>query len=141
MSGGARASPRTQLVLGTGDGDADGIIVDKGAAGLWKRLEGQQEYSGYTAPAWPSASAHHTPGAGSCSPFCIFRLDTDPTEHSDLQPNSSSSAAIAQELGAKLAAARATGFRPERGPVDPEACIAGMELWGGFWGPWVGVEA
>ena len=142
VSGGARSSPRSQLILGTGDGGVDGIIVDKGAAGLWKRLEGNQHYAGWTAPAWPNATAHHTPDAADCSPFCLFRLDTDPHERADLQPNASSgaAAAIAQELAEKMVAARATGFHPVRGPQDPQACVTGMAKYGGYWGPWVGVE-
>ena len=38
-------------------------------------------------------------------------------------------------------AARKTGFRPDRGPQDPNSCLTAMGRWGQFWGPWVGLPS
>ena len=39
--------------------------------------------AGWTGPVCPNAT-FKAPSHGSCSPFCLFRLDTDPGEHDDL---------------------------------------------------------
>lgn len=138
LSGAQPHSPRRDVIIGTGDGAVNGIIMDSPnrTAGLWKRLEGTISASGWTAPQSPNAS-YKTPGASKCEPFCMFRLDEDPGEHHDLAREQGVEG-VAAELSARMEAARKTGFAPDRGPQDPQACLTAMEQYGGFWGPWAG---
>ncbi len=168
VSGAVPESPRRQVVLGTGDGAANGIVADysaghgtggghhggsdggpaaasqANATGLWKLLTDDHIlYDGWTGPECPNAT-YVSPPAGRCAPFCLYRLDQDPTEHDDLQPAVAAgadpvAAAVAADLLARVAAANATGFHPNRGDEDAASCLAAVETWGGYWGPWIGV--
>ena len=99
FTGAVTKSPRTEIALGTGNGEVNGIIVDYGAScegaiavpnatGIWKRLESKSiDFAGWTGPECPNQT-YVTPKAASCEPYCLFRLDTDPNEHLDLRlPN------------------------------------------------------
>ena len=52
-------------------------------ARLRKRLEGSVSQAGWTGPQCPNAT-YRTPSSSTCAPFCLFRLDADPYEYSDL---------------------------------------------------------
>jgi hypothetical protein len=80
-----------------------------------------------------------TPGLGRCKPFCLFELELDPGEHRDRRGDGSA-AQVAAALDRRMNATRATGFAPQRGKSDPQSCVTAVEKYGGFWGPWVGVE-
>ena len=60
----------------------------------------------------------------------------DPSEYAEI---SAAHPAIVADLQALIAAAAATVFNPSRGGVDPAACAAATGMYGGFWGPWLGV--
>ena len=74
--------------------------------------------------------AHHAKG--------LFDVLADPSEYNDLV-NDTSHDAVALELHLKMSAASSGGFRPNRGPQDPQSCITAMERYNGWWGPWVDV--
>lgn len=67
---------------------------------------------------------------------CLYNLGADPTEHDDLAVVAAHGSIMAQ-LFEKLQHHNATTFTPDRGAVDPAACAATKEVYGGFWGPWV----
>lgn len=86
LAGDIDTSPRTDVLLGTGSTEINGIVAEDAyvsASGrsvkLWKRLEGGISQAGWTGPECPNAT-YRTPGAGQCNPFCLFDLSTDPTE-------------------------------------------------------------
>jgi hypothetical protein len=62
------------------------------------------------------------------------RLDVDPGEHRDV---SGQYQQVVAQLKAAMAVEQAHVFSPDRGTIDPGACVAAMTRWNGFWGPWV----
>lgn len=134
LSGKTAVSPRNQVLLGTGDGAVNGVIWSNGTT-IWKRLEGVMKMDGWTGPQCPNAT-FKTPGNGKCDPFCLFQLNTDPSEFKNLV-NKSSLAGLADTLKAKIVAGAATGFHPDRGGQDVQSCLTAMERYNGWWGPWV----
>jgi hypothetical protein len=127
ISGKAASSPRTQVVLGTGNGEVGGIVWSNGtvigaaaaaaaAAGtgtgsagsdatgmtrtvIWKLLvEEQISQAGWTGPQSPNAT-FVTPGGSTCDPFCLYRLDEDPYEHDDLSKKDGRSASVTASIG------------------------------------------
>ena len=66
----------------------------------------------------------------------LYDLVADPTEHFDLGANPAHGA-VKAELATMLRQHNATTFTPDRGAVDPAACTAAREKYGGFCGPWV----
>ena len=141
IAGDVKQSPRTEVLLGTGATAINGIVaVDTTTSSsppkLWKRLEGGISQSGWTGPECPNAT-YKTPGGGQCHPFCLFDLTADPTEHVDLA-NSTDPAAVeqAKALGAKMVEGRKHLFAPDRGSQDPQSCIAAVQKFDGWWGPW-----
>ena len=97
LSGQVAHSPRTQVIVGTGDGVVGGVVWQNQTDGsIWKRLEEKGiGMNGWTGPQCPNAT-FHTPGKRDCEPFCFFRLDQDPYEYNDLAP------ALATDLGADV---------------------------------------
>jgi hypothetical protein len=72
-----------------------------------------------------------------CEPACLFRLDTDPSEHDD---RALAEPALLQHMLGQLRAVNGSTLSPDRGKPDLAcACQAAMGHWGGFWGwgPWV----
>ena len=162
LSGRAARSPRVELPLGSsvlangsldlyGEGDplgngtrsftvVGGLLMYDGGE-LWKLLYEDVAMSGWQGPRFPNGSTTtdfvrsvEPCGGGRGHGGCLFRLDADPTEHHDvahLHPHR-----VASMLAA-LKRHNATVFSPDRGPWDPNACVAAMGKWGGFWGPWL----
>ena len=65
---------------------------------------------------------------------CLYRLDVDPTEHTDLAP---SHPKLLATMLAELQRHNRSVWSPDRGSWDPAACAAALTTWGGTWGPWV----
>ena len=58
LSGEVDISPRDQVLLGTGNGNVNGIIISNisnGTTKIWKRLEGDVAFAGWTGPTCPNA--------------------------------------------------------------------------------------
>ena len=81
-----------------------GVIVDEGAAGLWKLLTGNVDQAVYTGPHYPNATTDMNSAffVGHCSGGCLYNLRDDPLEEYDL----------AAEMPAKADALRAKVRRP-----------------------------
>jgi len=113
-----------------------GLIVDERSksGGLWKLLTGEVDEAVYTGPHWPNVS---TSMAGwykqQCADGCLYDLDDDPLETTDLAADSVDTVA---RLHAKLSAYEASAFNPHRGSSDPKSCETAVQQYGGFWGPW-----
>lgn len=137
IRGAAATSPRTSVIIGDGNGGVGGALIATENGQIWKRLEGLITMAGWTGPECPNATFKTPPGA-KCSPFCLFRLDVDPNEYTDLANSTDSSATkMATQLKTLMTDAVKTGFRPNRGPSDPASCLAAVKKWSGYWGPWV----
>ena len=152
------AGPRREVALGTcanavhgdvfcqgsnpGPTDVNGVIaVDDVTGGLFKLIRGVVPEAVWTGPLAPNGT---NPGSGrsiDCGEQgCLFRLDTDPTEHVDLNADNATRSQYAQlvtRLSARIEAHRKTVFSPDRGTVDPRACDAALHNYGRFWGPWI----
>lgn len=136
-SGATRVPPRQSLSIGNPhNGDVQGVILDKGEAGLWKLLTGTINFDGYSTLDWPNAQSGKFPSRD-CGDGCLFRIDTDPTESHDV---AQSHPDIVAEFLKIRDAAQKTVFKPERGPQDPQSCVTAMQRYAGFWGPWVDVS-
>ena len=108
---------------------------------LWKLLIGRIPLAGWTWPKYPNGTAAATPPISCGTPGvsgtgCLYNLDADPTEQNDLG-GSAEFAAVKAELFGMIQHHNATTFTPDRGPVDPAACVAAKSRYGGFYGPWI----
>ena len=162
-SGQKDASPRRLLEIGSttcerpgepacinkwGWGDVrtvvQGLLVDMGAGkGLWKLLTGRTPMNGWQGPLFPNASTPHWLWSFNeifdCGEEgCLFRLDEDPTEQTDLrlaQP------AIAAAMLDQLRTLNQTTFSPYRGPGEQNGVVAAAcdaaRGYGGFFGPFL----
>eukprot|EP00040_Diaphanoeca_grandis_P016465 m.84937 g.84937 ORF g.84937 m.84937 type:complete len:573 (-) comp25821_c0_seq3:107-1825(-) len=134
LIGNISSSPRTELAVGTGNGDVNAFIWVNGTD-IWKLVEGSVSMAGWTGPQCPNAS-FRTPTNGNCHPQCVYKLDVDPSEYTDLSNESGASAPLLI-MKEKLKAASDSGFRPERGNQDPQSCLTALNKYDGFWGWWV----
>jgi len=137
-SGVSTVPPRNNITLGSKDGDVQGIILDKGPSGMWKLLTGKLNNDAWQGPSFPNASTTNFPTSDCKEVGCLFRIDADPTEHYDLAEKEK---AVLAELHSMRAEEQKHVFKPNRGPQDPQSCVAAINVYGGFWGPWVFPEA
>lgn len=137
ISGTEATSPRTHVIIGDGNGGVGGIVAATATGEIWKCLQGLLNMAGWTSQISPNAT-FKTPGSAWCKPFCLYQIDTDPSEYVDLVNSTNSTvAAIGAKLRQRMKTAAATGFRPSRGSQDNASCIAAVNEWNGYWGPWV----
>eukprot|EP00039_Didymoeca_costata_P007163 m.96923 g.96923 ORF g.96923 m.96923 type:complete len:570 (+) comp13570_c0_seq7:39-1748(+) len=131
IMGTKETSPRQHIFVGV-----QGVILANGTQ-LWKRLEGAIPMSGWTGPVCPNKT-FVTPGKSICQPFCLYRIDTDESEYTNLANIASDKyPQIVNETEALLTKARQSHFNPNRGPQDGQSCLTAMEKYNGFWGPWI----
>merc|ERR1711964_175254 len=98
-----------------------------GDRGIWKLLTGLQTMDGWQGPQFPNAT---TPKdaftftdayiADCGATGCLFRIDTDPGEHTDL---SSVNASMAAEMLETLRGFNSSTFSPDRGPGEDDGHI------------------
>ena len=114
------------------------VLLSFKGSSLWKQLVSPSiAMSGWTAPQSPNGT-YKTPGTEACEPFCVFDLLADPSEYKNLVNDTSAAMkAVTDELTGLMQAGQAGGFRPVRGPQDPQSCIVAMEKYEGWWGPWI----
>ena len=150
----------TECVNQWGWGDTttivSGLIEDAGEGeGLWKLLIGEQTQNGWQGPLYPNRStangafAFNDAFTAFCGETgCLFRLDTDPEERHNLLREGAKGAnatvlARAQRMMIALRKHNSTTFSPERGVGESDkkvvnaACKAGIDRYGGFFGPFV----
>jgi len=113
-----------------------GLIVDEGAAGLWKILTGDVQQDVHMGPHYPNASTDEVSAnfVGHCANGCLFELNSDPLESVDL---AAAKPLKLRQLYAKLEKYETTAFNPNRGGVNPAACQHALTEYGGFWGPFL----
>ena len=75
-------------------------------------------------------------GSGSGKAGCLFRLDEDEGEYNDLGGDTDQAARLNTMLDA-IHAGRKDAYNPKRGKSDPKACEAAVNLFGGYWGPFI----
>jgi arylsulfatase I/J len=135
LSGQNSTGPRNEIALGTGGANdttgVDGLIV-----GDWKILIGPNPQNGWTGPEYPNKTTNWDSGASieHCAAGCLFNIKEDPTEHVNLATKNPEKL---KELQARLVEIQKTVFSPNRGAVDPKACEAAVNKYGGYWGPWL----
>ena len=161
LSGKVSHSPRRQVQIGSttceqpakpgcinkwGWGDVrtvvQGLIEDRGDAGVWKLLIGRNPMNGWQGPYYPNkttpAHAWSFNEVYDCGETgCLFRLDADPSEHTDLKATQPE---IASEMLGRMRKLNRTTFSPYRGKGEQDrdveaACNAAQDRYGGFFGP------
>lgn len=68
-----------------------------------------------------------------CGAGCLFHLPTDMLEQHD---RAAAEPTIFQALQKRLDEIRETTYAPDRGALDPAACVANEKA-GGYWAPWL----
>jgi len=136
LSGQNKTSPRTEIPLG--DTLASDTIIGGLIQGPWKLLLGPIAQNGWTGPIYPNASTNWDSGSSieRCGRQigCLFNIAEDPTEHQEV---SSKYPDIQKKLFDRITELSKSVFSPNRGEVDPKACQAAVNVYGGFWGPWL----
>jgi len=141
-----------------------GLIKDYGKKGLWKVLLGYTGQTGWQGPIYPNATDTKTKEDGIECHFpwwgakwtwdcgrtgCLFRLDTDPTEHHDLlveTPDDPQVKKIHKDMMRIIKREGKNVFSPNRGPgeKDPltmvKPCDEAINRWSGFYGPYLELE-
>ena len=136
---GGSTHTREQVPIGDSDGTTTTVagIVARINGTLWKLMTGSLSQSFWQGVKFPNASSAPGDPSFDCgtSPGCVFDLDADPNEHNDM--GSTAPLTIVSELHRRLRVAQDSVFSPNRGDVDPAACLRATTTDGGFWGPWV----
>lgn len=144
VTGANSTSPRVEWILtplgedperAEHGGDA-GIMAE----GRYKLLVGRVAQAGWTGQVHPNSSQpwdsfkdYHNCTHGDIGKVgCLFDVLADPGEHNDLALQMP---AKANELFAKLKAAEADWFNPDRGAPNQKACDVAAST--GFWGPFL----
>mmetsp|Transcript_100598 Transcript_100598/g.288277 ORF Transcript_100598/g.288277 Transcript_100598/m.288277 type:complete len:575 (-) Transcript_100598:574-2298(-) len=160
LSGAVDYSPRREMPVGAPSGWHDvwggvklntsvvGIIYDDrnhttGTGGLWKLLVNGESMAIWQGPKYPNATS--AAGFGElglspeaifedCNEGCLYKLDEDPHEISDIADQYPD---LLAELQAKSQAYNETVFSPDRGTAQTIACDAAQGPWANFWGPFL----
>jgi len=134
LSGQNKTSPRIEIPIGSpGTPTKIGALIQ----GEWKLLVGPVAQNGWTGPIYPNITTDWDSGSSieHCGTTgCLFNIYDDPTEHFEVGDAHPEIRTILQNRIAELSK---TVFSPNRGPVDPAACDAALNTYGGYWGPFV----
>ena len=139
------ACGRTELHL-----SSQALLQCDGDGHLYKLVAGWQTGSGWVGPVYPNKTGHQPlpsfmkyppiklgTWAYDCGdPGCLYDVAADETEHNNIAP---ALPKMAKEMRARLDALNKGNYDPDRGQGDPAACRAAKDMYGGFYGPWVGV--
>ncbi|XP_065826529.1 arylsulfatase J-like [Oscarella lobularis] len=129
VSGQVSSSPRPEVPIAS-DSMVQGLI-----SGSYKILIGKLGSAGWTGPQYPNIS--HPAGVNDredCGDGCLFNIKTDPEERNNLAESMKD---VLKDMQRKLARYQKTFYNPDRGSSDPAACDAAINVYKGFWGPWV----
>ena len=143
----AAAPTRTSIALGTEPTDGfplgmtvGGWIQTEPDGSMYKLMVGPHHAACWVGPHFPNRTTNFevqdfvvncTVGAKKA---CLFHLTEDEEERDDLGARPEQADRVAAMLRS-LEAARAGAFNPMRGGLDPKACEAAVERFGGYWGP------
>ena len=102
----------------------------------YKILQGEVEQAGWTGPVYPNttkpsgiSAVEHCGDSG-----CLYNIIDDPEERTNLAEKMPD---ILKEMQAKLAKYQASRFNPDRGKVSLAACQTALNVYHGFWGPFI----
>ena len=112
---------------------------------LFKYMLGTFHFDHCTGPVFPSPNSTGFSANNSewnvvrnCSVGCLFDLDADPAERTNVAADR---VAVAAKLHARLLQINATAFTPDRGPPDMQrGCVVALGRYGGFWGPFLDLD-
>mmetsp|Transcript_102143 Transcript_102143/g.264492 ORF Transcript_102143/g.264492 Transcript_102143/m.264492 type:complete len:552 (-) Transcript_102143:228-1883(-) len=148
LSGRVTHSPRTELVIGdtalTDPHVNSATRVGGIIQGRYKLLVGELSMAGWTGPKFPNVTSDWNPTktwqtcGTDIKSGCLFDIFDDPTEHHNL---ASEKPELFGSMLARVQELQKGVFSPHRGlPHMFEACHHALHTYGGFWGPFVGVE-
>jgi len=138
LSGQSTTSPRSELAIGS-EREVGGLIRDG-----YKIVVGKNSQAGWAGPAYPNSTSHWNPDLSieECGVHpgdgCLYNIMEDPGEHVNL---ASEKPHIFKRMLNRIADINKGFFNPDRGTDDPAACRMATTRYGGFWGPFVGVES
>ena len=127
LSGHNMTSPRTEVHV-----RADALVQ-----GAYKLLVGKMPGAAWAGPQYPNvSSAGHEVRRGelNCAHGCLFNVEDDPTEHTNLANDDPERV---QAMLIRLAALNHTIFKRDMPPDDPACNVTAYSYYGGFLGPWL----
>eukprot|EP01006_Ploeotia_vitrea_P023287 TRINITY_DN55727_c0_g1_i1.p1 TRINITY_DN55727_c0_g1~~TRINITY_DN55727_c0_g1_i1.p1 ORF type:complete len:547 (-),score=22.30 TRINITY_DN55727_c0_g1_i1:33-1673(-) len=140
------SSPRNEIPIGDAKNQwaSSPTLVGGLISGRHKLLVGAVPMAVYTGPDWPNVTSHLQPGAPQHTVHCgrtpatgcLYNIFDDPLEENNLAPHMPT---LWHTMYARVLELQKGVFSPNRGKVDPAACHAALNKYGGFWGPWVDV--
>ena len=107
-------------------------------SGDYKILLGTNRMAGWTGPVYPNNT--NPDGGVEANEYCgddrgcLYNIMDDPGEHNNL---ASLMPDKLKKMRDKLIEYQGTHFNPDRGGKSPAACEAALNLYGGFWGPFI----
>ena len=127
LSGTNTTAPREEILV-----TASALVTKQ-----YKLLTGNQAGASWSGPQYPNATTASSPVYGvtiDCgSTGCLFDLEADMTEHTDL---AASLPGVAEKLNARRKELALGIFTRPKVPDDPACMEAAFTKWGGFLGPW-----
>jgi len=148
ISGQTENSPRQELAIGDlGTPNLEGVaetLVGGIIQGRYKVLIGELGQAGWSGPKFPNSTSHWDPSESfqACGRTpetgCLYDIVQDPGEHVSLAKQKPE---LFKRMLASIAEMQKGVFSPDRGRVDPAACHHALRNYGGFWGPFVDVDA
>jgi len=150
LSGQTAASPRHELVIGDADdppnlpyslgGSLGQTMVGGLIQGRFKVVRGNVSQSGWTGLLFPNSSASYNPSqsyqycGNTTETGCMYDIYADPNEYTNIAEEH---VQLFQHMHARMDELQKGVLNPYRGDVDPAACDAAMNVYGGHWGPWL----
>ena len=124
ISGQNSVSPRTDIP----------ISFNTLISGDYKILTGRVRQAGWTEEDNPNSNTVTLPTQSCKRKGCLYNIKNDPKERRDL---ASTMTTVLRSMQSKPHGYQATRFNPARGSISPEACVAALGIYQGFWGPFV----
>ena len=104
-------------------------------SGEYKILVGNMWLAGWTGPVYPNTTTPSGINAiEHCDTGCLYNIMDDPEEYTNLAEKMPD---VLKDMQKKLAKYQASHFNPDRGPDSSAACESALNVYHGFWGPFV----
>lgn len=138
LSGQTDVSPRTELAVGA-EHEVGGLI-----SGTFKVVLGDNAQAGWAGQVFPNTTSDWNPSnshevcGNTTETGCLYNILEDPGEHVNLAAQKPK---VFNRMIQRIAKINEGFFDPARGTSDPKACELALTKYGGFWGPFVGVES
>jgi len=160
LSGASAHSPRTEFAIGDTTAvapNADGQTLVGGLiSGRYKLIVGREgpswDGAGFhtisqnvlTGPSWPNSSSHLVPlthlrtCGRKAAHGCLFDIFEDPYEEHSV---AAKEPALFTKMLAQVDELQKGVYSPKRGGANSSACKLANSKYGGYWGPFLGVDA